>query len=723
MQALPRRMTVAMLLDSTHLMEGAATLASLATHASRQRPVDLFIFVDDMLEPAACAGLETSIRDINGGIAFTWVKTTGQHNGEAVDGIFHVLSYFHGKKVLIVNHAVLFLQDIAKIYNFFSTTCTLSGVMDFDAGFRSEAVYLTAGTPYIHESLLWADLRSITVEELTVLREKAKNDTITALLGSGCRDVLNRALRGRIDVVPFNWKSYHEVDNNAAYLINPEGRSKDELALLFCDTRLRYDSTSIKKRFVYIRKISFYCGIKEHSVLKIYDIILNTIKKIKKYAVFTYKIIAKKIISPIQSKIEYSHALTFRYIRDRLLEINAEKRESNTFSFKDHIQYDHVFTLENEDFIYGKYGIKNTYNLLFGIKHISQFENKDIGGKSAIFFHILRNSKIKKQISALLMAIAGKIDFYFVETALITCITNINTSDIPFRFRRNSSYLPDDKGFYYDAMLPTRLESYLNSKASSLSLEERERALGLIRFLTVHKVSKYNYLHLSIPPALLSPSPKVLVVDQSKRDASVTRGMADETTFHDMLETAMRENPDAEILIKTHPDSIHRGRGSYYAHVRSEGRIHKITESVNPYSLLEHVDAVYVCTSNLGLEALLCNKQVHVFGMPVYAGWGLTMDRQKLARRTRMLSLPELVHALYIRFPIYFDPLTGEQVEVERYVESLLTLRNEYYSLYDKASFGLAKEYDNDRKLDRTWQEGPGYRDRSAEWHSGQAQP
>jgi capsular polysaccharide export protein len=154
--------------------------------------------------------------------------------------------------------------------------------------------------------------------------------------------------------------------------------------------------------------------------------------------------------------------------------------------------------------------------------------------------------------------------------------------------------------------------------------------------------------------------------------------MADEKNFADMLDAAIAENPDAQIIIKMHPDSISKGRCSYYGKVKANGRVHKLMEVVNPWCVLEAVDKVYVCTSQIGLEALMCGKEVHCFGMPVYAGWGLTKDRVKLERRSAKVTLEELVHALYVSFAVYVHPLTSVPCEVEEYIEALLQLRNRY---------------------------------------------
>ena len=64
-----------------------------------------------------------------------------------------------------------------------------------------------------------------------------------------------------------------------------------------------------------------------------------------------------------------------------------------------------------------------------------------------------------------------------------------------------------------------------------------------------------------------------------------------------------------------------------------------------------------------GLAARLvsgwANLRSRVFGLPFYAGWGLTKDRAgdalAFARRLRRLSLDELVAGTLLRYPLYWD--------------------------------------------------------------------
>ena len=72
------------------------------------------------------------------------------------------------------------------------------------------------------------------------------------------------------------------------------------------------------------------------------------------------------------------------------------------------------------------------------------------------------------------------------------------------------------------------------------------------------------------------------------------------------------------------------------------------------------VDEVHVNTSLAGFEALLRGKSVTTYGVPFYAGWGLTKDLGPVpARRTARRSVEELVAATLLQYPRYLDPVTG----------------------------------------------------------------
>ena len=114
----------------------------------------------------------------------------------------------------------------------------------------------------------------------------------------------------------------------------------------------------------------------------------------------------------------------------------------------------------------------------------------------------------------------------------------------------------DDTGIYYDATRPSALENLLNNEGWQTP-ELLDEARAAMRAIAAHNLSKYN--HAPDAPADLIPDrgrPRILVLDQTRNDLSVSLGLADTATFTRMLDAACREHPDADICVKTHPDVL-----------------------------------------------------------------------------------------------------------------------------------------------------------------------
>jgi capsular polysaccharide export protein len=230
------------------------------------------------------------------------------------------------------------------------------------------------------------------------------------------------------------------------------------------------------------------------------------------------------------------------------------------------------------------------------------------------------------------------------------------------------SVVVDDLGIYYDAASPSRLEQLVLRPHDGA---ERERAAALVRQWRQARVSKYNHARESAPPL---PGPFVLVVDQTAGDAAIHHGLADAASFQRMLEAALQEHPQLPVLLKVHPDVVAgRKRGHFSALTPAQRRrVTIVADEAHPCALLEGSTAVYTVTSQMGFEALLWGKPVRCFGMPFYAGWGLTRDElappaRRAAAQPR--TLEDLVHAALIEYPRYLDPETGRRCEAERLVE------------------------------------------------------
>jgi capsular polysaccharide export protein len=231
------------------------------------------------------------------------------------------------------------------------------------------------------------------------------------------------------------------------------------------------------------------------------------------------------------------------------------------------------------------------------------------------------------------------------------------------------SIVLDDEGIYYDARRASRLERLITEDPDARLLA---RARAAIDRIVGARLSKYN----DAPPGPLALPPKkrVLVVDQTRGDLSIECGLADAASFERMLDAALAENPDAEVLVKVHPDVLAGKKAGYLADA-ARPRVKLFAEPANPYDLIALADRVYVVTSQVGFEALLAGKPVTCFGAPFYAGWGLTDDRVAIPRRTSRRSLEQLVAAALIRYPRYRDPSTGEACELERVLDHLALQR------------------------------------------------
>lgn len=242
------------------------------------------------------------------------------------------------------------------------------------------------------------------------------------------------------------------------------------------------------------------------------------------------------------------------------------------------------------------------------------------------------------------------------------------------------SLVLDDRGIYYDARHPSRLEELLNFQGESGPLASEElltRAERAIALVVRERLSKYN--DASTAPMPRSDRRRVLVVDQTVGDASVRDGLVADGSFPRMLEWALERFGDAQIVVKAHPDVI-AGRKTGYLAPRafSDPRIEVRTRHDNPLALLDSVDHVVTATSQLGFEALLLGKPVTCFGAPFYSGWGLTEDRVSVERRVTKRTLPELVAAAWLVYARYVHPISGRRCELEDVLTHLALQRRSF---------------------------------------------
>lgn len=242
----------------------------------------------------------------------------------------------------------------------------------------------------------------------------------------------------------------------------------------------------------------------------------------------------------------------------------------------------------------------------------------------------------------------------------------------------------DDTGIYYDATGPSRLERLIAAGADAAGLD---RARRLTAAWKAGRVSKYN---LAREDGSDLPEGFVLVADQTLGDASVVWGAADVQSFSRLLTAALDEHPGRPVVLKVHPEvALGRKRGHFdLDKVRRLDRVTVLGSAAHPAGLLSRAAAVYVVTSQIGFEALLWGCPVRTFGLPFYAGWGLTDDDLPRPARRAPASLDALVHAALVAYPRYRDPETGQACPPER-VLSWLALQRRLRERFPPRVYGL----------------------------------
>jgi capsular polysaccharide export protein len=233
----------------------------------------------------------------------------------------------------------------------------------------------------------------------------------------------------------------------------------------------------------------------------------------------------------------------------------------------------------------------------------------------------------------------------------------------------------DDLGIYYDARQPSRLE-HLLATAGWETADLIARAEAAIDFVVRHGLSKTNAEPPLAPTTLLKTGRRrILIIDQTLGDASIEGALASPATFQSMITAARLEEPAAELIVRRHPATAAGLKSGCLGDDDLEG-VTLLDGPARIADVLAQVDAVYTVSSLTGFEALLRGIPVRCFGMPFYAGWGLTRDEIASPRRGKLRSVAELFAAACILYSHYIDPLTGAPCSLETALERLLQFRD-----------------------------------------------
>ncbi|WP_158537282.1 capsular polysaccharide export protein, LipB/KpsS family [Humitalea rosea] len=224
------------------------------------------------------------------------------------------------------------------------------------------------------------------------------------------------------------------------------------------------------------------------------------------------------------------------------------------------------------------------------------------------------------------------------------------------RFLPGASWCIDGQGVHYDPARPSDLEALLQEGGFEPAL--LARAAALRQTIVARGISKYNLRAGAPMPAFPAGRRIVLVTGQVEDDASMRAVRGPVRGNLALLRAARAVEPEAFLIFKPHPDLVAGFRRGRLAAEELDGLVDAVVTDQPLPALLPHVHALHTITSLAGFEALLRGVPVTTWGQPAYAGWGLTLDRDPVARRTRKLTLDELVAGMLILYPRYLDPVT-----------------------------------------------------------------
>lgn len=256
------------------------------------------------------------------------------------------------------------------------------------------------------------------------------------------------------------------------------------------------------------------------------------------------------------------------------------------------------------------------------------------------------------------------------------------------------SVVIDKQGIYYDATQSSDLETLLR-QCRPLSAEQKMRVQKLQAKLLTQRVSKYNVGNsvdntdgqktFWMQEAKLSEKPRILIVGQVEDDLSVQYCGSSIKTNSGLIERVRQDNPDAYLIYKPHPD-VEAGLRAGKVLESCLHQVQAVAYDTAMPDCLEYVDDIHTISSLTGFEALLRGLNVTCYGLPFYAGWGLTTDidtqlspkAEYLERRKRetTLTLEQLLHCALICYPLYRLPNGYGLAQVEQVIDYLYPLEN-----------------------------------------------
>lgn len=303
--------------------------------------------------------------------------------------------------------------------------------------------------------------------------------------------------------------------------------------------------------------------------------------------------------------------------------------------------------------------LDETCERIVKVKSLEDAKNKGISSKDSLYFW-------GKKLDKLLInwAHSEHVPIFYIEDGFLRSVGLGSALSKPY------SLVVDSRGIYFDPNEPSDLEYILENH--DFNEKELSDAAELIQAIQESRLSKYNH-QCDEQNLILDNKPKqkiILVPGQVDDDMSVLFGGFGLNNMT-LLKKVREEHPEEFIIYKPHPDVLSKNRIGDLPDEIPLQWADRVIKGVSIDSVIAVSDEVHTMTSLVGFDALLRGKIVFTYGLPFYAGWGLTTDVQSCERRNRHLNLLELVAATLIIYPRYLHPKSNQPGNVFEVLEFL----------------------------------------------------
>ena len=230
------------------------------------------------------------------------------------------------------------------------------------------------------------------------------------------------------------------------------------------------------------------------------------------------------------------------------------------------------------------------------------------------------------------------LDIFFLEDGFIRSSPDDDSSAPPL------SIVMDSQAPYFDTTRPNDLTDLIANFDFEQDNYDEAWAKEMLDYYVSHRVSKYNHQpYVDVAPIYGTKNKRrILVLGQVPYDDSLKYGGGEGITLLDVVNKAIKENPNAQIIVKPHPMTLD---DLSTINTLAELNCLVLTQSIHLVDALETIDHVYTITSLGGLEALLRGKKVTVLGRPFYSTWNLKKNLTEDSIKHKLFYLAYYLHS------------------------------------------------------------------------------